>query len=189
MSYGPAYNRRKTFMRQTLGPKSVPNYYPLVTTETRSFIENILLDPSQYQRHLRKYAGGSILSVVYGYQVTSHTDQFLLVAEECMDLLANKIATGLGIWPVDMIPVLKYLPSWFPGTGFKRNAAVWKVKMQQFADGPYEHALANWVRASRSLRFPDLTWFVPFSKREPSCLPFVHPSLILGRLPRKHISI
>ncbi|KIJ10809.1 hypothetical protein PAXINDRAFT_30298, partial [Paxillus involutus ATCC 200175] len=35
------------------------------------------------------------------------------------------------------------LPEWFPGAGFKRNAAIWKKKMEEFADKPYEFALDN----------------------------------------------
>lgn len=159
MNYGPAFSRRRAFIKQTLGSQNLPNYLPLLATETRSFIENILLDPSQYQRHLRKYAGGSILSVVYGYQAMSHQDEFLLVAEECMGLLANKIARGTGIWLVDIFPRLNSLPSWFPGAGFKNNAAEWKVKMQKFADGPYEHARASWVCYSHLSPFLDLIRF------------------------------
>jgi len=78
------------------------------------------------------------LSVVYGYEAVSNDDKFLLLAEECVDLLANRIASGGGIWPVDIFPSLKHIPLWFPGSGFKRNAIQWKEKIEEFVDKPYE---------------------------------------------------
>ena len=54
---------------------------------------------------LRRYAGTLTLLTVYGYRVTSNEDPFLQLAEECVDLLANRMAGGGGIWPVDIFPV------------------------------------------------------------------------------------
>ncbi|KAG1880198.1 cytochrome P450-like protein [Suillus subluteus] len=67
-----------------------------------------------------------------------HDDPFLTIAEECVDILANRIASGGGIWPVDIFPALKHLPTWFPGASFKRNVKIWKEKMEEFVDLPYE---------------------------------------------------
>jgi hypothetical protein len=52
----------------------------------------------------RRYAGGLTLLVVYGYKVTSNEDEFLTLAEECVSLLANRVASGGGVWPVDIFP-------------------------------------------------------------------------------------
>ncbi|KIK37508.1 hypothetical protein CY34DRAFT_67690, partial [Suillus luteus UH-Slu-Lm8-n1] len=54
------------------------------------------------------------------------------------DILANRFASEGGIWPVDIFPALKHLPLWFPGVSFKRNAVIWKAKMEEFVDRPYE---------------------------------------------------
>jgi len=49
-----------------------------------------------------RYAGGITLLVVYGEKITSDNNELPLLAEECVDLLANRIASGGGIWPVDI---------------------------------------------------------------------------------------
>ncbi|KAG2034693.1 hypothetical protein BDR03DRAFT_806492, partial [Suillus americanus] len=64
------------------------------------------------------------------------------------DILTNRIASGGGIWPVDIFPALKHLPMWFPGASFKRNAKIWKAKMEEFADRPYEFVKTEIVRSS-----------------------------------------
>ena len=48
-----------------------------------------------------------VLHVVYGYRVTSKDDKYLSLAEECVDILSNRIASGGGIWPVDVFPFCK----------------------------------------------------------------------------------
>ena len=41
--------------------------------------------------------------------------------------------------------IVKYLPEWFPGAGFKRQAAHWKEKVDALHLRPYEVAKRNWV--------------------------------------------
>ncbi|EGN94314.1 hypothetical protein SERLA73DRAFT_188122 [Serpula lacrymans var. lacrymans S7.3] len=125
-------------MQSALGPSSIKTYHPQLELETRPFLRRLLAEPEKYTDHIRRYAGGLTLLVVYGHQVKTNEDQFLRLAEECVNLLSNRIASGGGIWPVDIFPSLKYLPTWMPGAGFKRNAIIWKAKMEEFVHRPYE---------------------------------------------------
>ncbi|KAF9450380.1 cytochrome P450 [Macrolepiota fuliginosa MF-IS2] len=137
-TYGDQSKRQRRLMHKAFGMQVIPAYYPLLQTETLAFLRRLVADPSEYQSHTRRYAGGLTLSVVYGYEAKSNDDDFLQLAEECVDLLANHIASGGGIWPVDIIPALQYLPDWAPGAGFKRKAEKWKAKMEEFVDRPFE---------------------------------------------------
>ncbi|KIJ09366.1 hypothetical protein PAXINDRAFT_87543 [Paxillus involutus ATCC 200175] len=139
--YGDRSRRQRKLMQIALGPSSIKTYQPLLELETKPFLRRLVADPSKYQDHIRQYAGGLTLLVVYGHQAKSIDDPFLRLAEECVSLLSNRIASGGGIWPVDVFPSLKRLPEWFPGAGFKRNAAIWKKKMEEFVDKPYEFVL------------------------------------------------
>ncbi|KAF9255785.1 cytochrome P450 [Marasmius fiardii PR-910] len=138
--YDEVFKRQRRYVLQTLGPRIIPNYHSMIEAETVLLLHALVMSPSEYLGHIRKYAGGLALSVVYGYRPISTDDEFLVMAEECLSILANEIANRSGIWPVDVFPILKYVPSWFPGGGFKKKAAVWKVKMREFADAPFEHA-------------------------------------------------
>ena len=72
-------------------------------------------------------------------------DPFLRLAEECVGILSEKIASGGGVWPVDVLPSLQYIPEWVPGGGFKRSAREWKKKMEEFVDKPYEFVKSSLV--------------------------------------------
>ena len=138
--------RQRKLMTKAFGVNIIPSYYPLIASETHSFLRRILTTPGSYQDHTRRYAGGLSLSVLYGYEPAPEGDEFLSLAEECVDLLANHIASGGGIWPVDIIPALQYLPTWAPGAGFKLKAARWKARMEEFVDKPYDLVKKTIVR-------------------------------------------
>ncbi|KAJ7143734.1 cytochrome P450 [Mycena epipterygia] len=141
--YGDTSKRQRRLLTQAFGVQVIPSYHPLVEAETHSFIRRLIADPSNYMEHTRRYAGGMTLSVIYGYEATSNSDKFLNLGEECVDILSNRIASGGGIWPVDIFPSLKHLPTWAPGSGFKIKAAQWKARMEEFVDQPY-----NFVKTS-----------------------------------------
>ena len=144
-TYGEIFRRRRKLMHQTLGPRTLPQYLSGLEAETKTFIRSLVTDSDNYLRHIRRYSGGLTLSIIYGYQVKSSDDQYLLLAEECMSLLANKISSSPGLWPVDILPFLRHIPAWFPGGSFKKKAAEWKLKMTTFIESPFAHAKASMV--------------------------------------------
>ena len=44
-----------------------------------------------------------------------------------------------GAFWVDFFPILQYVPSWFPGAGFQRKAALWKEATNTMAEKPFYH--------------------------------------------------
>jgi hypothetical protein len=102
------------------------------------------------------------LQVLYGYQAHSNQDELLSLASETIDILANRVVSSIGIWPVDIIPARKpasqihlrdiyaiyavrHIPTWFPGAAFKRNALKWKAKLEDFVNKPYDFTKKNMV--------------------------------------------
>ncbi|KAJ7439114.1 cytochrome P450 [Mycena latifolia] len=151
--YGEKSKRQRRLLTQAFGVQVIPSYHPLIESETRSFVRRLVADPPKYMEHARRYAGGLTLSVVYGYEAAETNDKFLNLGEECVDLLSNRITSGGGIWPVDIFPSLKHLPPWAPGSGFLTKAAVWKAKMEEFVDQPYDFVKASMKSGNYALSF------------------------------------
>lgn len=65
-----------------------------------------------------------MLGMLYGYTPSPHSPDPLV-------RLINKVmvefskAVVVGAWLVDLIPSLRYVPDWVPGTGFKQTARQW----------------------------------------------------------------
>ncbi|KAI0343875.1 cytochrome P450 [Trametopsis cervina] len=136
--YGDKSRRQRRLMTTALSTSACRAYRPLLADESLTLVRRMLSDPSSYLGYLRQYAGGLTLQAIYGYRAESHEDAFLTLGMECVDILSNEIASGGGIWPVDIFPFLRHLPLWAPGAGFLRKAIVWRAKMQEFVDKPYE---------------------------------------------------
>ncbi|KAJ7438738.1 cytochrome P450 [Mycena latifolia] len=149
--YNEVFRRQRKLMQNTLGPRSIPAYHPMMRVETISFIRDLVQSPYQYMDHTRRYAGGLMLSVLYGYKATTNDDEFLRLAGECIEFFANEVASGSGVWPVDIFPLLKYVPGWVPGAGFQRKAAYWKKTLRRLAEEPYAYTRA---RVERGVNTP-----------------------------------
>jgi hypothetical protein len=69
-------------------------------------------------------AADIILSVAYGIQIQPENDPYVDLAERVLKILER--AATPGSYLVDTIPALKYVPEWFPGAGFQRQAKEWR---------------------------------------------------------------
>lgn len=77
------------------------------------------------------------MSVAYGITVKETGDPYLAMSEEALHGLAE---AGIpGSFLVDMIPALKYVPSWFPGAGFQKKAANWRRANNKLTQLPFKH--------------------------------------------------
>ena len=78
------------------------------------------------------------MSIVYGIDIKESEDPYISVAEGAVSGLAE--AGILGTFWVDFFPILKYVPSWFPGAGFQKKAVHWKVLLTTMAEKPFGYA-------------------------------------------------
>ena len=60
--------------------------------------------------------------MTYGINVRPYNDPYIKIAEEAVGSIAELLIPGTFL--VDIIPILKYVPEWFPGAKFQRKAAV-----------------------------------------------------------------
>jgi hypothetical protein len=77
------------------------------------------------------------MSIAYGIDVQEFEDPYLLLAEEALNGLNQ--AVNLGTFWVDLFPLLKYVPSWFPGAGFQKKAAHWRKVNATLAEKPFRY--------------------------------------------------
>ena len=60
--------------------------------------------------------------MMYSINVHPYNDPYLKIGEEAMEAIAELLIPGSFV--VDIIPILKYVPEWFPGAKFQTKAAV-----------------------------------------------------------------
>ncbi|EDR09903.1 uncharacterized protein LACBIDRAFT_189790 [Laccaria bicolor S238N-H82] len=98
------------------------------------FLRRLLASPDDFMDHIRHYFAGSIMEICYGITVLEDNDPYISIAKEAMEGIAE---AGPGAFLVDLLPVLKYVPRWFPGAEFKRKAARWRACLCEMLERPY----------------------------------------------------
>ncbi|OQU95549.1 hypothetical protein CLAIMM_01735 [Cladophialophora immunda] len=138
MPYSSKSRSYRKALHTVLGTSAaIDPFRPLLELETRRFLLRVLKKPQEVLQLIRTQAGSIILKIGYGYTIEpSGRDPLVDLAEQALDQFSK--ACMPGVWMVDVIPALKYLPEWLPGTGFKRTARQWKETLHTVAELPYK---------------------------------------------------
>ncbi|KAK0452985.1 cytochrome P450 [Desarmillaria tabescens] len=137
MEYGMWRSQRRLF-QQEFNPVAVERYHQCELKATHELLRRLLDNPNKFIEHIRHLAGSTILSIAYGLEVLPENDPYILAAEAGLYSLAKAAVPGAFL--VDSIPLLKYIPDWFPGATFKRKAKEWRQYSKTMREMPFEAA-------------------------------------------------
>lgn len=103
--------------------------------ETNNALKCLATDPSDFRYALHRAPVAVMLKLAYGFQIGGRDDKFVHALEESMAIIEE--LTTPGKYLVEVVPILRFLPSWFPGAGFKRHAEAMKAKMERTNKAPF----------------------------------------------------
>ncbi|KAF8509044.1 cytochrome P450 [Gautieria morchelliformis] len=133
--YGETFRRHRKYLQQYFAKPKLPDYYRIQQKEAHRLLNDLLDDPDNYKLHIERMAGAIIMEIVFGHEVKSNDDFFLQVASKGGRTIAAAGAVGAHI--VDLIPPLRFLPDWLPGTGFKRLPRGTREALTAMRDVPF----------------------------------------------------
>ncbi|PPQ89157.1 hypothetical protein CVT25_006529 [Psilocybe cyanescens] len=137
MPYGQWWRRHRKAFNQHFHQNAVWRYKPTQQREVRVFLQCLLNAPEDFMRSSRHMFAATIMKEVYGITVKNASDPYITSAEKALTALAYAGVPGRFL--VDVIPALKYIPSWFPGARFKKKAAQWKEVNPEVVEKPFRH--------------------------------------------------
>ncbi|KAL7912932.1 cytochrome P450 [Trichoderma velutinum] len=135
--YDATFRLHRKFMHQQAGTKTIAAQFNGVQDiESRRLLKRTLDDPKNLIKHFRTEAAAIILKTIYGYSVEPHAvDPLTRLIEKMMINLSLASAPSARL--VDMMPALKHLPDWFPGTAYKEIARQWNKVNHDTVNIPY----------------------------------------------------
>ncbi|KAA1467703.1 cytochrome P450, partial [Dentipellis sp. KUC8613] len=140
----PAGKRMKltrTYLHKGLSPSSLEKYLPEIQRNAVTFVARILQRPMDVLPELRRAVNVGIGRITYGLPISPDHAPFVELAEKALQSFER--STRPGSWPVDVFPILRYLPSWFPAP-FIRRAHNWRTGIvHRITTEPFEQALAE----------------------------------------------
>ncbi|KIO29658.1 glycoside hydrolase family 51 protein [Tulasnella calospora MUT 4182] len=116
------WRRHRKFLRPALSLNTVKqNYSDLFLAKASGYLQAILHKPDNFHHSLRRALGETISELTHG--AIKHQDGTDYVTEHEENFAYSKRA-AMG-YLVDLFPLLRFIPSWFPGAKFRRDAQKW----------------------------------------------------------------
>lgn len=136
MPYGHAWRARRRAFWQEFNPANSLNHQEKQLWSSRDFLRRLLYDPDRFLHHIEYTLAGSIITTAYGLEIEPEHDPNIARAKKVLLQLNEAPATGSFI--VDILPILKYIPTWIPGMGFKAYAKGARPDTLAMRNAPYE---------------------------------------------------
>ncbi|KNZ76528.1 O-methylsterigmatocystin oxidoreductase [Termitomyces sp. J132] len=133
--YGKDFRLQRRMIQQHFTNAKRSHHHPVQTREARVLAQNLLRMPGNWEKCLLRFSTSIISQVSYGHQIVSEDDQYFKISQECCQK-ANELGP-LGITPIDILPLLRFCPSWFPGTYFSNVARNSFHTFQRLREYPY----------------------------------------------------
>ncbi|KAF8513280.1 cytochrome P450 [Gautieria morchelliformis] len=134
--YGEVWRRSRALMHKKFHPAAVTEYLPIQAKHTRRLLRRLCESPDNFVDHIRHSTGAIIMELVYAINVRDKDDPYIETAERAMSHLGA--AGKPGAFLVDVLPILKYVPEWFPGAGFRKTARLWRQDITNMNVVPFE---------------------------------------------------
>ncbi|KAF7344988.1 Cytochrome P450 [Mycena venus] len=118
---------------------SMEKFYPVEEYQGNMFLKRVLEDPVAFESATRKSAAAMVLQLTYGYKIEEKgSDPFVDLADKGMAEFSEIMRPGAFL--IEVLPILKYVPSWFPGANFKRLAEKYNHSCDELAEVPLAYA-------------------------------------------------
>ncbi|KAJ7723816.1 cytochrome P450 [Mycena metata] len=134
--YGHRSKEYRKLIGRVIGTRgSMMKFYPIEDYQANMFLKRVLENPQAFNEATRKTAGAMVLHLTYGYKIKEQgNDPLVDLADKAMTEFSE--ITRPGAFLVDVMPILKYVPSWFPGARFKRLAKMYTKSCDDMAEIP-----------------------------------------------------
>ncbi|KAJ7250572.1 cytochrome P450 [Mycena rebaudengoi] len=121
MRYGDTWREHRRLVHSAFHGIAARGFRPQQVNASHDLLRRLLENPDdEVMNHIKHMNGALIMSITYGIDTLPSNDPYMETAEAAIDAITQ--ATVPGRYLVDMIPILKYVPAWFIGAGFKRQA-------------------------------------------------------------------
>ncbi|KAG8788493.1 hypothetical protein FRC12_014494 [Ceratobasidium sp. 428] len=157
MEYNPTLKYYRTLLQRALNNRVALDYIPLQEHEVRRYMRRLIEAPENFMKHIHLrvwiyHAGNDMLltrgnrlsasiaiRMVYGYKVDSSDDKFVQAAEEVMAVFSDVLSPGR--WMVEVFPLLRYVPAWFPFMIVKQRLPGWQKSIDAYENETFNYVL------------------------------------------------
>ncbi|KIK54688.1 hypothetical protein GYMLUDRAFT_99986 [Collybiopsis luxurians FD-317 M1] len=134
LPYGREWRSQRRLAHAALNPTAVRKYHTLQEDLASRMLLDLIDRPEAFFAHVRLYAERIILAITYGLPVDVADSKYITHAEATMHVIGDAMVPGAFF--CDLIPMMKYLPSWVP---FQVKAAEGRAMIERMVQKPFDH--------------------------------------------------
>ncbi|KAF9233018.1 cytochrome P450 [Melanogaster broomeanus] len=138
LPYGDEWRLQRKVFHHAFRSPVIPNYWPIQMRKAHELVQSLIQAPEDLFEHIQMFAASTIMSVVYGYEVSSTGDPYLNIVEKATHAMTTTLAPTR-IMLLFLFPFLPNIPTWAPGGGFRRRAMELKEFGRQMMDAPFRY--------------------------------------------------
>ncbi|KAF5385579.1 hypothetical protein D9757_006779 [Collybiopsis confluens] len=160
--YGDKWRRNRRTFQQTYRQATIDRFHPTQYKEAQLFLRKLLTAPSDFLEHTMALSQRNIYTAVYGLDVGAD-HRIARTAAKAVEHIGAMILPGA--FPLlAQFPWLQFLPSWFPGCGFKHLAKQLREGIHEMCSMPFDLAVDNLKSGKGSSLIADLA--IPLGHKE-----------------------
>ncbi|KAG6375633.1 cytochrome P450 [Boletus reticuloceps] len=140
LQYGDKYRKHRKIFNQHIGTKSnLVIFHPTIEAEAKQFACNVLRIPDDLGAQCRRTIVSCVLQISHGYTIKGGGDPFEGMAHRAIGSIAKSLTPGYCL--MDWLPILRYMPEWFPGCGFHKDVKQWRNMVSDTVNMQHEFVL------------------------------------------------
>ncbi|TCD66269.1 hypothetical protein EIP91_001598 [Steccherinum ochraceum] len=140
MPYTPFWRAHRRTFHQHFQPSYVPKYLPLQLQYARRMLGWVRQSPEYTRQHIRRMVTSFIFDITYGKKITGLDDEYVTMAQTALEGISEACIPG--IYWVEYLPFLRYIPSWLPGTVSRRLGDKFSPFVLGMRDKPWSEVKA-----------------------------------------------
>ncbi|KAF5387591.1 hypothetical protein D9757_006617 [Collybiopsis confluens] len=140
MNLGKQFSKHRRIIHKGL-TADVQHFQEIQEQETAQLLIHLKEKPTEFMEQIEFWAKAITLRIAYGYRPSSNNDHYIWLAQQCANAISETGRPG-AFW-VDSFPLLRLVPKWIPGAGFKHKAAAWGSIVKEVLESPMQYALDN----------------------------------------------
>ncbi|KAK7048376.1 O-methylsterigmatocystin oxidoreductase [Favolaschia claudopus] len=141
MQMGDRWRAHRRLFQQHFRRDIVHTYQPIQMNKIHHLLRQLLSDPQDFREHIKTFGAATIMKIVYGYNVKPSNDRFVQLSDKAVKKLGDSFFPGAVA--VNAFPILRYVPSWFPGAGFQNYAADCRQLVDEMQQVQFNFAKQN----------------------------------------------
>ncbi|KZV89528.1 cytochrome P450 [Exidia glandulosa HHB12029] len=141
MPYGNFLRQHRRALHQHLNEAAAKTWWNTQQDLNVRFLKKLIDAPGDWWDLTHWLAGANIMRMTFGIEIAKKDDPWIDLGIKVAEVASK--AGSFGAFAVDIFPLLKYIPAWFPGAKFKRDAIEWRQVHVQAKNLPFQRVVKD----------------------------------------------